>query len=732
MRGLVRPLDRLAELHGIESTYTDISQIEHEVPDATKRALLAAMGVDASDDRAILRAQEAIEAAAWKSGLPPVLVVAIGKPFTSDLILSAARMDGDIVWLLDEESGMRHRGTARVGELDPIGYGWCGPQRQRKYGLRIGISLPPGYHRLTVETPDGEAFTTTIIAAPARSFGLADLDAERPMWGVTAPLYGIRSERNWGIGEFPDLGELAETVSAFGAALVGINPVHALLPALPERASPYSPSSRLFLNPLHIAIEAVPEFAVSEVARTLVGDSGFAGNLDRARNADLVDYASVAALKRPVLRALFDSFVTGCGADSPRQIAFRAFETEQGAALEGYAIFEALFEHFLDLDPACTSWHRWPASFRDPASAEVAAFAAERPDRIAFHKYLQWIAAEQLATAQNRAKAAGMGLGLYLDLAVGVDPGGADSWMQQDGVVTGVHLGAPPDGFNPKGQDWGLAPFNPLSLRRQAYAPFIALLRATMRSAGAMRIDHVLGFNRSFWVPAEKGLPGAYVRYPLDELLALVALESHRQRCLIIGEDLGNVPRGFRDRLAAAGLLGYRVLYFEREGAKFRPAAAYPRSSVASASTHDLPTLRGFWAGRDIDWWERLGFNLDAGQTAQRRQGRARDRQELLQCLEAEGLLPAGIELSDPPGELPWNVVLAIHRFLAETPAGIVLMQMADLLETLEQDNLPGTVDSHPNWRRRLSETTREIAVDPRLKALAEAIAAGRSRATAD
>ncbi len=727
-----RPLDRLAGFYGIEPTYTDISRVEHEVSDATKRALLASMGIDASDDHAIAQSLEAAAAAAWTSGLPPVLVVAAGNPITPELILPEKVRDAGIEWLLVEENGMRHRGSARVGELGLVAQGGVGGlHRRKKHALRIETSLPAGYHRLTVETSDGEAFTTIVIATPARSLGLSDLGIARPLWGVTAPLYGIRSERNWGVGEFPDLGELAEILSASGADAIGINPVHALLPTLPDRASPYSPSSRLFLNPLHIAIEAVPEFTTSEAARMLADDAEFARTLAGARQADLVDYTSVAALKRPALQALFDRFVASSGPDSVRHRTFRAFETEQGRALERYATFEALLEHFHALDPTCTSWRRWPVPFQDPASSDVMRFAAGRPDRIAFHKYVQWVAAEQLAGAQQRALASGMGLGLYLDLAVGVDPGGADAWMQRDSVVPGVHLGAPPDGFNPKGQDWGLAPFNPHALRQQGYAPFIALLRANMRSAGAMRIDHALGLGRSFWVPADGNLPGAYVRYPLDDLLALVALESHRRHCLVIGEDLGNVPRGFRDRLTTAGLLGYRLLYFEREGAKFHAAATYPKSSVASVSTHDLPTLRGFWAGRDIDWWERLGFNLDPGQAAQRRHMRARDRRELLRLLETEGLLPAGIDPADPPEKLPWSVVVAIHRFLARTPADIVLMQAADLLEALEQDNLPGTVDSHPNWRRRLSATTRDIAADPRLQALATAITAERARLVA-
>jgi 4-alpha-glucanotransferase len=326
-----------------------------------------------------------------------------------------------------------------------------------------------------------------------------------------------------------------------------------------------------------------------------------------------------------------------------------------------------------------------------------------------------------------------MALGLYLDLAVGVDPAGADAWAEPEVVASGVRVGAPPDDFSHLGQDWGLAPLAPHALRAQAYAPFVQLLRQGMRHAGALRIDHVLGLRRSYWLPPERDLPGAYVTYPLDDLLGLIALESERQGCVVIGEDLGTVPEGFRETLNEAGLLGCRVLYFEQDrDGEFRGSARYPATCLASISTHDLPTLAGFWVGRDVDWRARLGLFGDPDQAGRERTERSSLRTRLLRLLAAEGLLPEGLDPDAPPAELPWSVVLALHRLLARSPARIVVMQLEDALGVVEQPNLPGTIDEHPNWRRKLAVPLEALADEPRVRALLAALRAERAAAARD
>ncbi len=324
---------------------------------------------------------------------------------------------------------------------------------------------------------------------------------------------------------------------------------------------------------------------------------------------------------------------------------------------------------------------------------------------MAFFAYLQWLAHDQLAQAQGQATAR-MKLGLYLDLAVGVTPDGAEAWAHRDSIVEGVSLGAPPDEFNQGGQNWGLAPLSPHGLRNSAYAPLIAILRSGMRHAGVLRIDHILGLQRSFWWPATRGIAGAYVRQPVEDLLGIVALESHRQRCMVVGEDLGTVPAGLRKALDDIGVLGCSVLYFERCNGGFLPAARYRSGSIASVGTHDLPTLAGFWAGRDIDWREKLGLYPDPQQVARARAGRQAEREALLRLLEAEGLLPHG---ADPTDALSWPLVLALHRLLARSPAKLMALQIEDVLGAIEQANLPGTMSEHPNWRRRLDRSLEDL-----------------------
>jgi 4-alpha-glucanotransferase len=458
-------------------------------------------------------------------------------------------------------------------------------------------------------------------------------------------------------------------------------------------------------------------------------DAGFLGELAKARAAELVDYPAVWQLKLRVLEVLFESFRERHLAVSSEQAqAFRAFRAEMGHALEQHAVFDALHEHALHTS-GTWSWHDWPEPLRHPDSPEVAAFAREHRDRVDFFAYLQWQADEQLGVAQARARAAGMPLGLYNDIAVAVNPASAMAWANPGVSLSGISAGAPPDWFNPNGQNWVLAPLSPVGLREGAYAVFAAALRHNMRHAGAVRIDHVMGLKRLFWIP-EGASPaeGAYVRYPFTDLARIIALESECHRCLVIGEDLGTVPRGFRPAMQRAGLLSCRVLYFERgrDGA-FLPPEAYPRQSLVSVSTHDLPTIRGFWTYRDLKWRDVLGRFPDEDAFKDAQAERDRDRVLLLQALQRAGLLPAGIDPEHPPEEPSDELVLAVHRYLAETPGHLLMAQLEDALGEEEQPNLPGT-DEHPNWRRKLGRSLEEFADEPMVVRIAEAMAAsGRS-----
>ena len=712
-------LARLARLYGIERSYRDIWGRRHVASAASERALLAAMGVPATSEAEVESSLVAAESAAWREPLPPVIVTRTTRP---SALVTLPEPAGRLAWSVRTEAGPILRGEIQADSLRVVDSAAIDGARYQRFRLPLP-RLPIGYHRL--ELAD-EPASTCLIVAPRRAFGIADLGAADRLWGVTAPLYGLRSETGWGIGDLADLGRLAELSGGLGAAFVGINPIHAQLPTAPERYSPYSPSSRRFFNVLLIAIEQMPELAHSEAAQALLASADFEARLEQARGAELIDYPAVAALKLEALELLFEGL--RARPQSPRWTAFEAFRREAGPRLERQALFDALFEHFHGQDPAHHTWRTWPLPYQDAASAEVARFAAAHRDRVAFFAWLQWLAEEQLEQAQRQASTV-MPLGLYLDLAVGVTPDGAEAWADRDSIVAGASLGAPPDEFNEAGQNWGLAPLSPHGLRVRAYAPIIEILRSGMRHAGALRIDHILGLQRSFWWPAG-GAPGAYVRQPVDDLLGVVALESHRQRCVVVGEDLGTVPAGLRRLLDRTGVLGCSVLYFEREqDGSFRQAAGYRSRSIASIGTHDLPTLAGFWAGRDIDWRERLGLYGDPAQGERERGARRAELTALLRLLESEGLLPQGIDPSAPPDDLPWPVAVALHRMLAGSPALLMALQLEDALGAIEQANLPGTIDQHPNWRRRLEPSMARLGRVHRLQELAAAIAGERPQA---
>jgi len=415
---------------------------------------------------------------------------------------------------------------------------------------------------------------------------------------------------------------------------------------------------------------------------------------------------------------------------------FRDFQRRGGQSLADFAVFEVLQEHCVCKDRQF-SWHSWPAPMREPRSPAVAAFAAAHRDRAEFFQYLQWEADRQLATAAATGRNRGLSLGLYRDVAVGVDPDGAEAWADQELIAPGASIGAPPDAFNRAGQNWGLAPFNPLILRQQGYAPFIAALRANMRHAGILRIDHAMSLDRLYWVPSGmEASAGAYVSYPFDDLLRLVALESHRQGCAVVGEDLGTVPVGFRDTLRTAGVLSYRVLAFERgSDGSFVPPAKYPALAAASAATHDLPTLRGFWLGNDLVWRRRLGLYPDANAADSDERARSRDRRLLLEALVGEGLLaPEGVGqyLSESGAPVYSNELgSAVLSYLARSRARLVLVQLEDVAGESEQANLPGTTEAHPNWRRRLSLGLEEVLGGADLPRVVAVTLGGRRHAPA-
>lgn len=721
-------LARLAAACGIATDYHDIWGKRHATSPDTERALLAAMHLPLDGDLDALA--DEIETRDWRRPLPPVQVLRIGaSPSCVPVTFAAAGAQQSWRWILTLENGEHSDGQFRPGDLRQLAERRSGDRLFVRYALPLPAVQAAGYHQLELlpaGREDARPERMTLIATPPACYQPEAVRDEGRVWGLALQLYGVRSRRNWGVGDFTDLRALADLAADVGAGIVGVNPLHALFPHNPQHCSPYSPSSRLFLNVLYIDVEAVAEYKECQAMQELVGAPNFRAHLRRLRESEVVEYRDVAAAKMEALELAYLHFRDRhLNRETERGRAFSQFRAAQGAALENHALFEALQEHFHGQDASIWGWPAWPADYRDPASAAVKKFAAGNAARIEFYVYLQWLAEQQLAAVGRRSLQRGLGVGLYQDLALGVDPGGAEAWANQDVYAIAAHAGAPPDEYNLFGQDWGLPPFIPQRLREMAYAPFVATLRANMRHCGALRIDHVMCLMRLYWVPV--GAPasaGAYVSYPLDDLLGILALESQRNHCMVIGEDLGTVPDGLRPALAELGVLCYRPFFFERsDDGSFKPPAEYARHALVAVSTHDLPTLRGFWKGSDLDTRAALGLFPTQEIRENMVVARSQDRARLLLALQRASLLPEGT--SEHPVAVPDispPLAVAVHTYLARTPAQVMAIQPEDVFGVIEQVNLPGSSNEYPNWQRKLPLDLEEWIADERMRALAEAM----------
>ncbi len=562
--------------------------------------------------------------------------------------------------------------------------------------------------------------------SPGRAYLPPMLERGRA-WGFGVNLYAVRSRRNWGVGDFTDLSAIVRFAAAARADAVGVNPLHALHYVDPEAASPYSPTSRYFRNPIYIDVERVPEFGAdfpkAAALRERVASEPFARALAALRDAAAVDYARVARAKWSALDELYLVLrdVRGTRLDT-----FRAFVERGGERLERFATYEALTESFATDSGRVRGWLTWDDVYRDAGSPAVREWAAKHRRRVDYFKYLQFIADEQLADAAQTAR--GLGIGLYLDVAVGVDINSADVWSDRTAYVLDETVGAPPDPLGPLGQNWGLPPLDPGRMLDDGGRAFRDLLRANMAHAGALRLDHVMALMRLFRIPRGKlAAEGAYVAYPFDDLLAIATAESERARCLVVGEDLGTVPPGFRERMEREAIFSYRVLLFERDDdGRFRAPDRYPELSLATGTTHDVPTLAGWFAGRDLAARERIG-HVRPDDLANERDRRRVDASLLLDAFAGAGALDAEtiatmhrtLDARVDDGEAYAPLVGAAYRYVASTPAKFVLVQFDDAALELEQVNLPGTFTEYPNWRRKSGLDLEEIATNPRIGALA-------------
>lgn len=693
--GMSITLDHLARQLGIAPGYHDIQGEYHAATEQTLRSLISAMGIACASEAEEQASLSAL--IAYNQRLPACKVIVAGHdPWEIRLPDEIASQHSG--WEILLENGGTHEAV-------------------RTNNVLLLPELPTGYHKLV--SHDRQVHMLLIVA-PSRCYPSAAIEQGGKTWGVSAQLYGLRTHSDWGMGDYTSLASLVSWVSDQGGGIVGLNPLHALPMHDPEHASPYSPVSREFFNPFYLDLTAIEEFSGCIEAREEFADPHFQTRLRWLRQQELVHYNDVAAMKLPLLEMLYRHFrVTHLETGDSRGQAFRTYQSQGGEALFRYALFCALQAHFHHLDVHTGGWHDWPAAYRDFHNPAVAAFARANIEAVEFYQYLQWQCELQLAAAGKQAWDRQMQVGLYGDLAVGAHPSGADTWIEPACFAKGASIGAPPDAFAPQGQDWGLPPWIPHQLKADGYAPFIRMLRANMRFTGALRIDHIMSLYRLFWIPAGMtAANGAYVHYPHEDLFAILALESHRNYCVVVGEDLGTVPDEVRELMTRYGLLSTRLMMFEKrwDGA-FKSPQEFPVTAVSGFGSHDTPTFNGYWTGRDLEWRNELGAFIHSGEHESARHQRERDKGLLVEMLEASGCLPPD-ELESPSTAL----AASVYRCLSRSASAIVLVSAEDLLGAYETPNIPGTIDQHPNWRRRLSLSLENWSLHPRVEAILNAV----------
>lgn len=694
-------LRELAGHHGISTTYTGWDGAGHDVAAETLRRILAALDVAAGTSEEIDASLADVPNRPWRQVLPPSLVVVEGDERTFPVHVSHG--DPVSVWVMTEDGD-----EVEVEQLDV----WVDPRDVD--GRLVGRAtfaiprLPLGWHTVCARSNDIEV-TATLVVTPAR-LSTADRLLDRQRWGLAAQLYSVRSRRSWGIGDFADLADLAAVTAGYGGDFVLVNPVHAAEPAPPHEPSPYLPSSRRFVDPLYVRVEEVPETAylphkhrrrLEENAQRLSKANKNARRLDRDRSYR----AKLDVLER----------VYRVPRSPSRQARFEAFCADGGQALDDFALWCALSEKF------GTRRSRWRTLAPSPDHPSVDALRDELAGRIGFHRWLQWLCDEQLTAAQDSARIAGLGIGIVHDLAVGVRRDGADAWTLGDSLAAGVTVGAPPDDFNRNGQDWNQPPWRPDRLADVGYVPYRDVLRSALRHAGGVRVDHILGLFRTWWVPdGFSPADGAYVRSDHEALVGILALEAQRADAVVIGEDLGVFEEWVQEYLAARGIAGTSILWFEKDGDTPRAPETYRRLCLTSVTTHDLPPTSGYLAGEHITLRSELGLlERDLGSELA---GAATERDAVLQLARDRGF-----PVSDDETDVSLTV-RSLHRLIASSPSALLALSLADAVGERRSQNQPGTVDEYPNWRIPLADARgrvvflEDLVDDEHVAALAEAV----------
>jgi 4-alpha-glucanotransferase len=722
-----RIVNELAALMGIEAEYADIWGEKHSASLETKLLMLEAMGVDTGSVQLLeqqfnqRRAQEwtRLGAQVWVTYVDtarPMPVQVVLGPEEGDEI--AQKGSVKVEMSIEGEDGRVLHETRLGSELKTADFTIIDGIRYHRYLLDIPSGLAAGYYTLAMEiiSPQGRYLhMTRLIICPEKAYLPPVLHGEGKTAGVQVALYGLRSHRNWGIGDFTDLTALADwTADGLGGGIIGVNPLLAIHNRPPYNHCPYLPITRFFRNFIYLDVEAAAGFSDSSAIREMLTDPGLAHQIEALRSCSEVDYESVATLKRRVLWEAFRSFLLRPIEDVERA-AFDRFAQEQGELLDLYGTFMALYEHFEASNPTLREWRKWPPEYHDPSSPAVKAFRESKGEQVMFHKFLQWEVERQLSAVESYCKAKGLAIGLYHDLPLAVDGNGFDAWLHQKVFAFTMSTGAPPDPFSPTGQNWGFAPPLPEALVKDDYAFFIQELRRNMRPDSMLRIDHAMRFYRLFWMPEDmEPSEGAYVRYPVDDLVGILVLESVRNRVAIIAEDLGTVPPEVRTIFARRGIFSYRLLYFEKDDkGDFKAPQGYSEQALVSITTHDLPTFEGFWMGTDIEIRRRLGKFDSEERYHQEWRARDGDKARLLSLFKAQGLLPEyhPVDTAQVPRVTP-EMHYAVVGFVARTASKVLLINQEDIFRDDRQQNMPGTTWENHNWMTTMRFSLEELRTD--------------------
>jgi 4-alpha-glucanotransferase len=708
-------LDQAAAACGIEPAYWDIWGKRHETSLEVKQAILASLGIASATPDELERSLAERTRREWTRLAPPCLVASEAGPHTLPLSLPEDALEEPASLGVRLEDGATMAIQAHPAELGHDASTQIDGRAFVRVLVPLPKALPLGYHEIQANAGLLAAHTRYIVT-PDRVWKEPSGDPAPCVAGITVSLYGLRSARNWGCGDFRDLLDVVDWATAeLRASFVGLNPLNAIHNRRPFNTSPYLPNSVFYQNFLYLDVEGIEDYQQCRRAGERRMRAATCSEIEQLRAAPLVEYERVAALKLQFLKLAFARFLRGWRADSPRAREFRAFQLEEGELLEKFATYCALDEYLHKCDPKLWIWPDWPPQYRDPASPAVQAFRRKHWRSVLFYQYLEWQICVQLGRAQQRARGRGLGIGLYHDLALATDRFGSDLWAHRPYYVAGCRVGAPPDDFSPSGQDWGFPPPDSQRHRENGYRLFAESIRKNCRHGGALRIDHVMRFFRLYWIPDDKtAAGGAYVRELSLDYLRVLALESVRNQVLVIGEDLGTVEPEVRETLAKFGILSYRLLYFEQDQkGRFKSSEQYPRQALVSSTTHDLPTLAGFWTGADIEARRQAGILDDSGFQAQWA-GRAVEKQKLLDLLFQSGLLAPQLprEAANYP-ELTGELHNAFIGFLALTPSQLLALNQEDLTKETAQQNLPGTTWQYPNWGRKMRFTVEQLRAEP-------------------